>query len=387
MRDFKSILENFSSNQSEKSMIVLCSLLKNADFNKYEIAELTKVLANSGKTLEFSNYRTADIPSTGGPSSLSTIITPLILKENFAIPKLGIIGRPAGGVDVLAQIEGYNLNLSCDSIYRIIDKTQYCHFLSNRKFAPLESKLFNFRAEKGFKNIPELVIASLLSKKIAVDVKNVCLDIRYSQFGNFGKSLIEAKQLSNKFKQVSSLLGVNSVFYFSDNSKLFQPYIGRGESLLAIYEYILGSSNNWLNYHVENECNEMAYALTKKKILVSKLKCIISRNFKENIISQGGNVSSFEKLAKKIKNSHKHKFKAKKSGKVFIDISKMRETIFKIQRKYSSSNNEFPDPCGLIFFKNQDDCISKNETILTFRAPEDDLEYIEFELNKFIKID
>src|SRR5690606_14039939 len=127
------------------------------------IAELTKVLATSGETLKFSSYNTADIPSTGGPSSLSTIISPLILKEYFAVPKLGIVGRPAGGIDVLAQIEGYNLKLSKKGIYEIIDKTQYCHFISNNQFAPLDSELFKYRSENGFKNVSGLVIASLLS--------------------------------------------------------------------------------------------------------------------------------------------------------------------------------------------------------------------------------
>ena len=85
-----------------------------------------------------------------------------------------------------------------------------------------------------------MVIASLLSKKLAVGVKNVCLDIRYSKFGNFGKSLQEFKLLSMNFKDVADLLGIKSNFYFSNNDLLMQPYIGRGESLLAIDEYLSG---------------------------------------------------------------------------------------------------------------------------------------------------
>ena len=385
--NFKFILDFFCSSHTNESMENLCYLVKNTEFDEHRIAELTKVLATSGETLKFSNYNTADIPSTGGPSSLSTIISPLILKEHFAVPKLGIVGRPAGGIDVLAQIEGYNLKLSRKEIYEIIDKTQYCHFISNNQFAPLDSELFKYRSEKGFKNVSGLVIASLLSKKVAVDIKNLCLDIRYSHFGNFGSSLEEAKRLSDNFKQVSNLLGINSTFYFSDNTKLFQPYIGRGESLLAIHEYFSGSNSNWLNHHIEFECSEMVRTLTNNKIEIPELKRIIIKNFSENIVFQGGSVVSFENVAKNIKKSHIYEFPAKKSGILIIDIMKMRDTILKIQNKYRNKGDEFPDPCGLIFLKNQNENIAQNETILTFRVPENDLEYFKTELNNFITID
>ncbi|UTA67557.1 hypothetical protein [Emticicia sp. 21SJ11W-3] len=365
----------------------ICSVIKKSQFDENQILKLTKILAQSGETLKFPNYSTADIPSTGGPSSLSTIISPLILKEYFSVPKLGIVGRPAGGIDVLAQIEGYNLKLSKKQIYEMIDKTQYCHFISNNQFAPLDSRLFKYRSENGFKSVPGLVIASLLSKKVAVDIKNLCLDIRYSHFGNFGSSLEEAKNLSYNFKQLSSLLDINSTFYFSDNTKLFQPYIGRGESLLAIHEYLSGSKNNWLNHHIELECNEMVRTLTGKKIEKSELKRIIIKNFTENIVFQGGSFTSFENIAKKIKNSHIYEFSAKKSGKLKFDIMKMRGAIVKIQNKYINSDQEFPDPCGLIFFKNQNENILENETVLTYRVLEDDLEYFKNELNNFIAID
>ncbi|GAB6123007.1 hypothetical protein [Dysgonomonas termitidis] len=386
-KNFYSILKDLQSTLADESMEELCSIIKNIIFDKNKIADLANTLAQSGDKLNFPNLNTADIPSTGGPSSLSTIISPLILKEYFAVPKLGIIGRPAGGIDVLAQIQGYNLKLSKEEIYEIIDKTQYCHFISNNHFAPLDSKLFKYRSENNFKNVPGLVIASLLSKKVAVDIKNVCLDIRYSHFGNFGSSLEEARKLSDNFKLVSSLLGINSTFYFSDNTRLLQPYIGRGESLLAIHEYFLDTKNNWLNHHIEHDCREMVSTLTNHKIESPELKSIIIKNFTENIECQGGSIDSFENVVQKTRDSHIYEFSANKSGILSIDMMKMRDTIVKIQNKYSDKDHEFPDPCGLIFFKNQNEHISKNEAVLTFRVVENDLEYFKNELNKFIIID
>jgi thymidine phosphorylase len=130
----------------------------------------------------------------------------------------------------------------------------------------------------------------------------------------------------------------------------------------------------------------MVESLVGKGIEFSGLQKTIIKNFTENIELQGGNISSFEDIARKIKNSHTHEFKANISGFLKIDIMKMRDTIVKIQNKYVTPRNEFPDSCGIIFLKNQNENILENEVILTFRVLEDDLEYFKYELNSFIKI-
>ncbi len=377
-------INNLSTNYSNKSMYNLCDYFKNNPFDKYEIAELTSVLAKSGSTLSF-DKQTADIPSTGGPSSLSTIICPLILKEFFSIPKLGIVGRPAGGIDVLSQIDGYKIKLNQSDIYQIIEKSNYCHFISNNEYAPLDSLLFKYRSENNFKNIPSLVIASLLAKKVAVGVKRVCLDIRYSNYGNFGKSLHEAKLLSQKFKEVGNLLGIESTFFFSDNNVLLQPYIGRGESLLAIFEKINGNDNIWLSEHF-SDCRKIVETLVQKEISQNQLNNLIEKNLIENIKAQRGQVDSFIQIAKTIKESHTHELTASKNGKVLINLEKMRNLIVDIQKKYITPSNEFPDPCGFIFYKNQNETVSPNDLILTYRVRKDDLKFFQSELEKIITI-
>lgn len=385
MDKYSQCLDAFFSCPSTENMYNLCSYLQQTPFNKQQIAELTKRLACSGKNLNFDSVSTADIPSTGGPSSLSTIISPLLLKEYYIVPKLGIVGRPAGGIDVLAQVKGYNIKISTQEIYSILEKTNYCHFISNNEYTPLDSVLFKYRSENNFKNIPSLVISSLLSKKLAVGVKNVCLDVRYSDFGNFGKSLPEAQKLSADFKEVADILGIHSDFYFSDNNKLMQPYIGRGESLLAILEYINGCTNTWLTNHIQ-DCKKMVEKLSKENIENENLKDIICRNFIENIEIQGGSYDSFVKAVEYIKCSHIHEVKAPTNGQLHIDIEKTRNLIVDIQKKYINEDNDFPDPCGIIFYKNQSDHVLKNDLILTYRVLERYAELFQNELIKIITI-
>ena len=368
-------------------MASICQYFVESPFDVQATKGLTKALAYSGEKLFFNDNNVADIPSTGGPSSLSTIICPLILKEFFIVPKLGIMGRPAGGIDVLAQIDGYKIKLTKEEIYKIVKETNYCHFISDENFAPLDSILFHFRNNYKFKNVPSLVIASLLSKKLAVGVKKICLDIRYSTFGNFGKTIMEAKQLSQYLHEVANLLDIETSFQFTDNTKLIQPYIGRGESLLAIYEYIHDNVGMLLKKHITLDCLSMVQKIHPGRLPQTNLKNLITKNFIQNIEMQGGSYKSFINISEKTKALHHYEFNASQSGFLTIDIAGLRQLIVLIQQKYSEIYKiEYSDPCGVIFYKEQFNFVASNDLILTYRVPEEDLEIFDKNLNNIITI-
>src|SRR5437868_14746215 len=103
-----------------------------------DMHRLNKLLASSGTVLTCNeNGPTADVASTGGPASLSTLLCPLYLRSyGFVVPKLGVPGRPAGGIDVLAQLPGYRVDLSEADVRRVLERCGYAHFLAGTQFAP-----------------------------------------------------------------------------------------------------------------------------------------------------------------------------------------------------------------------------------------------------------
>lgn len=200
--------------------------------NEREVAELATIYAASGIQLNFGERPTADIASTGGPSSLSTLLAPLFLATSgYGVPKLAVPGRPAGGLDVLTQLRGYSIDLQQQQVEAIIESCGYAHFISSGVYAPLDAETFKYRQAVGAQQAPDLVIASLLSKKLAVGVKHVGLDVRVARHGNFGGSLNTARSNSQKFIRVADLLGLRAVCVLSDVTQPLQPFIGRGEAL------------------------------------------------------------------------------------------------------------------------------------------------------------
>ena len=156
---------------------------------------LAEVLANSGTTISFaSGEPVADVASTGGPASLSTLLCPIFLRAfGFVVPKLGVPGRPAGGIDVLAQVKGYKVALDPREVRRALDQCGYAHFMAGPEFAPLDASLFQYRQRIGAQEIPSLAVASILAKKIACGLTVAGLDVRVAPHGNFGPDFGSAR--------------------------------------------------------------------------------------------------------------------------------------------------------------------------------------------------
>src|SRR5690348_1284014 len=100
MAAFEETIRALESNASVANMQAVVDAVTAGCVTDADLASLSSTLARSGEQKRFpSNVHTADIASTGGPSSLSTLLGPLYLRAlGFHVPKLGVPGRPAGGI-------------------------------------------------------------------------------------------------------------------------------------------------------------------------------------------------------------------------------------------------------------------------------------------------
>lgn len=335
-------------------------------------ADLADVLASSGSKFVRATTETADVASTGGPASLSTLLCPLFLRAaGQEVPKLGVPGRPAGGIDCLAQIAGYKTSLSDSELESVMNEAGYAHFLASGRYAPLDARVFKLRQQHGLQTVPTLVAASLLSKKLAVGVMTAGLDIRVAPHGNFGQTMVEASENAALFVLAARLLGLDGRPMLTDGSVPYQPYIGRSEALTALADIFTGTANSWLLEHVET-CRRLSLAAVSDEcapLVISASIEDLYRSFKANVVAQGASEGAFEQAVLKVRNATNLEILADKEGKASVSLEGVRRLLVSAQSAVVSKDiGGFSDPVGITLQKRPGDTVVKGDVLATVRV-------------------
>lgn len=341
------------------------------------VVELTRDLVSSGETLSW-EFDSSDVASTGGPASLSTLLTPLALVAlGEKVVKLAVPGRPAGAIDALGTMPNYKVSLSRAEVAAAVSKSGFAHFLADGRFAPLDARLFDFRRRAGAVNVPALAAASLLSKKVAVGVLNVGLDVRVGSYGNFGTDLESARANAKMFCDIGIQLGLRTTAFLSGDADSIQPWIGRGEVLVALAKAIglidCDEGDQWLEAH-SNRCIEMARLTVGTDRQVSKhaLCSALELHLKE----QGTTLAEFEERCVAIAHAPRVAINAKQSGTLSVNFNLVREILVDLQARSELDrlSPRFADPAGLLLASRPGTAVEKDAPLAFVRADVADLE-------------
>ena len=381
-------IDRFQENPNNTSMLSVVQDAVGDGLGDEDVARLASILGQSG---DFQPVRlgrpTVDLASTGGPSSLSTLLGPLFLcSMNCHVPKLGVPGRPAGGVDTLAQIPAYNINLTSWDVLNCIQQCGYAHFLANEGHAPLDARLFRFRQSVGAQSVPALAIASILAKKVAVGVQRSGLDIRVAPHGNFGSTWEEARKNGHRFLTVATLLGIEAVCVLTDATVPYQRFLGRGESLLALRHLFEGTTDSTLWDHA-TQCLAMAKAAAGTGVdHTGTFLEDLSRHFFNNLCAQGSSRDAFEEYASRVERSHKFCLSAVNDGFVHIDLEQLRDVIVHYQRLGSTTGSAFPDEMGVVLVRMPGDLVQCGDLLATVRIAEMQWQTAQSRLSEAIEV-
>ena len=348
---------------------------------------LAEILAESGESVFTSVKFVANVASSGGSSSLSTILSPLYLRAAGAVvPKLGVPGWPAGGVNCLAQIPDYRTVLSLEEIERVLESGGYAHFLVIDEMAPLDGRMFRLRQEMQAQAVLGLVAASLLSMKIAVGIRYADLDIRVSEYGNFGADWESAKENARLFIKAARILGIEASPVPTDGRQPYQPYIGRHESLVAVEDFLGGNASLWLQRHclicrtLVLACIPAEFRQNVSDASLEELRTHLNTNLEK----QGTSKDNFQLVVQTTRKKHKNTITAEYSGFCQYNLKCIRDMIVKWQIKCVTKDNQFPDPIGLIFLCEPGTWVRKGDALATFRAPKRIVDKVLTELKPWV---
>ena len=163
-----------------------------------ETLALTESMRDSGTCLSWPGLASADKHSTGGVGDkLSLIIQPLAAACGLAVPSLTGrgLGLTGGTADKMESIPGYVAGLSLVDYRRVVESCGCSLTVQTGEIAPADKKLYALRDVTGTVPSIPLIVASILSKKLAEGAETLVFDVKCGA-GAFMKTRADAVALA-----------------------------------------------------------------------------------------------------------------------------------------------------------------------------------------------
>ena len=199
--------------------------------------ELVRSMLYSGEVLDFSDIGKpkADKHSTGGVGDkTSLIIAPVVAACGVAVPMISGrgLGHTGGTLDKLESIPGFNVNLTTDEFRDIIKRCGFAMAGQTADIAPADKKLYALRDATATVPYIPLIVASIMSKKLAEGLDALVLDVKTGS-GAFMKELADAKTLAGAMVKTGEKFGVETQAVVSSMDQPLGKYVGNA---VEVYE-------------------------------------------------------------------------------------------------------------------------------------------------------
>jgi pyrimidine-nucleoside phosphorylase len=155
-----------------------------------ETADLTRAMRFSGEVFDCSSLNgfTVDKHSTGGVGDKTSLLIAPILAAAGAdssdkpiyVPMISgrSLGHTGGTLDKLETIPGFNTQLSTPQMMDVLRRTHAVLMGQTPSLVPADRILYAMRDHTGTVESPFLITASIMSKKLAEDLRGLVLDVK-----------------------------------------------------------------------------------------------------------------------------------------------------------------------------------------------------------------
>jgi pyrimidine-nucleoside phosphorylase len=192
----------------------MASLLMAIFFRGLDDAEtvaLTEAMLHSGKVLDLASVAgtKVDKHSTGGVGDkVSICLAPLVAACGVPVPMVSGrgLGHTGGTLDKLEAISGFRTDLPTEDFIRIVGAVGTCMIGQTQDVAPADKRIYALRDVTATVECVPLIVASILSKKLAEGIDGLVLDVKVGR-GAFMKDLTQARTLAQALVRVGTRAG------------------------------------------------------------------------------------------------------------------------------------------------------------------------------------
>ncbi|MEY2501447.1 MAG: hypothetical protein QOI07_1781 [Verrucomicrobiota bacterium] len=340
-----------------------------------ETQHLTTAMMESGSVLEYpkGSPSKVDKHSTGGiGDKTSLVLAPLLACDDNWVPMISGrgLGITGGTLDKLESIPGFNIHIDERRALAQLKSIGLFMIGQTADICPADKKLYALRDVTGTVPSQPLIVASIMSKKLAENLDRLVLDVKFGS-GAFMKTRKEAQQLATAMTKVGELMEVEVSHLLSAMDEPLGRTVGNALEVAECVDVLKGGGPKDVVKLVLDLAEKVSTA--KRSQLAAWLEDGTAwKKFVALVYAQDGDASTLEKLAAVHRAPVIKPFLARTSG----TIKKMdAETIGRVSlllgggRKTADDTIDFA--VGLSEIKKVGERVEKDEPLLMVHARND----------------
>jgi pyrimidine-nucleoside phosphorylase len=340
-----------------------------------ETQHLTTAMMESGNVLEYpeGSPSKVDKHSTGGiGDKTSLVLAPLLACDNNWVPMISGrgLGITGGTLDKLESIPGFNIHIDERRALAQLDSIGVFMIGQSADICPADKKLYALRDVTGTVPSQALIVASIMSKKLAENLDRLVLDVKFGS-GAFMKTRKEAQQLAAAMTKVGKLMGVQVTHLLSPMDEPLGRTVGNALEVAECVEVLQGGGPPDVVKLVLDLAEQVS--TTKRSQLAAWLQDGMAwRKFISLVYAQDGDASSLEKIGELHRAPVIHPFLATSAGTVKkMDAETIGRVSLLLGGGRQTANDAIDFAVGLSGIKKLGERVAKGEPLLSVHARTD----------------
>jgi thymidine phosphorylase len=205
---------------------------------------LTGAMLDSGERWRLADEfpTVVDKHSTGGVGdTISLVLAPLLAATGIPVAMLTGrgLGHTAGTADKLEAIPGLRLELDREATLRLLRTTGMALGIATTAVAPADRRLYALRDRTATIDAVPLIVASILSKKLAVGAAAIVFDVKCGD-GAFLPDPAAARELAAKLVEIARGLGVGASALLTDMDQPLGEWSGHAAEVIEALDCLAG---------------------------------------------------------------------------------------------------------------------------------------------------
>ena len=209
-----------------------------------ECRDFTFALRDSGRRLDWRGLPgpVLDKHSTGGVGDcVSLALAPLVAACGGYVPMISGrgLGHTGGTLDKLESLPGYDVNPEPGRLARVVHEVGCAIVGQSADLVPADRRLYAVRDVTATVDVPELIVASILSKKLAGGAQALVLDIKTGS-GAQTPAEADAQALAARMQAVAAGSGLQLATMLSDMGQVLGRAAGNALEVRGVLDLLAG---------------------------------------------------------------------------------------------------------------------------------------------------